>query len=90
MWKAFDEVQLCYMAAAQARHYYRYGEFRNCSQAREKFMFCASLSLKTAEEQEKLLDEKAKEVYYKKILDRPSRLVWSLRTDPPKDFPPQV
>lgn len=90
MWKAFDEVQLCYMAAAQARHYYRHGSFRDCSVAREKFMFCAGLAMKPKDVQEKMLDDKAREHYFNKIINRPSATVWKLRTEPPRDFPPKL
>ncbi|KAJ1528271.1 hypothetical protein HK405_002573, partial [Cladochytrium tenue] len=43
-WAAFDTWQ--------AKHYYRYGKFRDCAQARKELAFAASLMLKPRAEAE--------------------------------------
>ena len=35
---AFDKLQLCYTVFPQLKHYYRYGELRDCSKERKIFM----------------------------------------------------
>lgn len=36
---AFDEVLQCFALGGQVRHYYRYGSYTTCQDARDKFWF---------------------------------------------------
>ena len=63
--QTFDRMQLCYcwfmrlyqdltfvVAIEQIKHYYRYGELRDCHRERDDFMFCASLVNKNEQERD--------------------------------------
>ena len=52
VWAAFDTFQLCYTVIPQAKHYYRYGTFRDCSKARQDLLFAMSLKTKSQTEAE--------------------------------------
>ncbi|TPX70830.1 hypothetical protein SpCBS45565_g01485 [Spizellomyces sp. 'palustris'] len=88
VWAAFDKMQLCYTVLPQVKHYYRYGSWRDCSEAREEFNFCLRMKGKNRKEAERLIREREEAKYDKKINERPSRAVWELRTEPPPNFPP--
>ncbi|KAJ3296679.1 hypothetical protein HK104_001358 [Borealophlyctis nickersoniae] len=90
VWSAFDEMQLCFTVVPQVKHYYRYGTFRNCSEALENFKFCASMKGKPRAEAQRLIKEREEAKYDKKIHDRSSKAVWTLRSQPPPNFPPPV
>ncbi|KAI9342188.1 hypothetical protein DFJ73DRAFT_530884 [Zopfochytrium polystomum] len=89
-WAAFDTMQLCYTVIPQARHYYRYGTFRDCARARRDFVFAMSLKGLSRAEAERRVVEREVEHYVKKVTERPSRDVWELRDAPPVGFPPTV
>lgn len=38
--EAFDKMQLCYTVFPQLKHYYRFGELRDCSKERKYFNDC--------------------------------------------------
>jgi Protein of unknown function (DUF3128) len=79
--KAFDNLQLCFTVFPQAKHYYRYGEFKDCRIAREEFSFC--LSTKTLSKQDALakIAERNAEKSKKNKENRPSveAGIWELR-----------
>ncbi|KAJ3020452.1 hypothetical protein HKX48_000791 [Thoreauomyces humboldtii] len=88
VWAAFDQMQLCYTVIPQVKHYYRYGTFRDCSEARADFNFCLKMKTKNRLDAEREMQEREDAKYDKKINERPSRDIWELRTEPPHNFPP--
>ncbi|ORY95802.1 hypothetical protein BCR43DRAFT_441505 [Syncephalastrum racemosum] len=50
MSQTFDAVWQCYTLGAQAIHYYRYGEKKDCSGRWEDFKFCLKTKPKSSEE----------------------------------------
>ncbi|KAI8921966.1 hypothetical protein DFJ77DRAFT_444801 [Powellomyces hirtus] len=88
VWSAFDKMQLCYTVIPQVKNYYRYGTFRDCSEARADFNFCLKMKGKNRVEAERMIKEREETRYDKKVNERPSRDIWELRTEPPRDFPP--
>ncbi|KAI8137622.1 hypothetical protein BJV82DRAFT_524967 [Fennellomyces sp. T-0311] len=48
--QAFDSVWQCYTLGAQAIHYYRYGEKKDCSVRWDDFKFCMKTKTKSNEE----------------------------------------
>ena len=50
LWDAFDQMQLCYTLIPQIKNYYRFGEWKDCSRFKEKFMFCLSTKTMAADE----------------------------------------
>ncbi|KAJ3182291.1 hypothetical protein HDU85_003334 [Gaertneriomyces sp. JEL0708] len=83
VWAAFDKMQLCYTVIPQVKHYYRYGTFRDCSEAREDFQFCLKMKRKSKGEAERLIREREESKYEKKVTERPSRSVWEVNN---RDF----
>ncbi|KAJ3130906.1 hypothetical protein HK100_007209 [Physocladia obscura] len=90
LWTALDNVQLCYTVIPQMKHYYRYGTFRNCADARRELSFAFSLKGKSEEEQIEITRQREDAKFEKKITERSSSAVWTLRTEPPPNFPPKV
>ncbi|KAJ3203520.1 hypothetical protein HDU82_006528 [Entophlyctis luteolus] len=89
LWTALDNLQLCYTVIPQIKHFYRYGTLRNCAGAREEVSFAFSLKGKTEEEKRRMVLERSESKFDNKIKQRSSSTVWTLRTEPPADFPPK-
>ncbi|KAI9205634.1 uncharacterized protein BJ171DRAFT_501024 [Polychytrium aggregatum] len=88
VWDAFDKMQLCYTLIPQVKHYYRYGNFRDCTADREEFNFCLKMKMKSRPVAEKLIRERRDLKYQQKITERSSLDIWELRSSPPENFPP--
>lgn len=48
LWKAFDDMQLCYTIAPQVKHYYRFGTLKDCKDLTDEFKFCWQTKRKSA------------------------------------------
>ncbi|KAI8835805.1 hypothetical protein BJ741DRAFT_549455 [Chytriomyces cf. hyalinus JEL632] len=90
VWAAMDTLQLCYTPIPQIKHYYRYGTLRDCSSARRELFFAMSLKSKSEEEAIQIARERQEERFRDKITKRTSDGVWTLRTEPPPNFPPKL
>ncbi|KAI9347212.1 hypothetical protein BDR26DRAFT_834318, partial [Obelidium mucronatum] len=90
VWAAFDTFQLCYTVIPQMKSYYRYGTFRDCTQARKDLLFAMSLKAKDKQEALMIVRDREQSKYNAKITTRSSTNVWTLRTEPPPNFPPKV
>ncbi|KAI8611972.1 hypothetical protein BC830DRAFT_1068192 [Chytriomyces sp. MP71] len=90
VWAAIDTLQLCYTAIPQAKHYYRYGTFRDCAPARKELAFALSLKAKSIEEATQLVKEREENKFKAKLTQRTSDGIWKLRTEPPPNFPPRI
>ncbi|KAI9230231.1 MAG: hypothetical protein DHS80DRAFT_29015 [Piptocephalis tieghemiana] len=86
---AFDELAFCFSLGRQARHLYRYGVRGDCSSVFAHFRFCLSLKTKSAEEARDAMVAKEWERARKAASGPSSQDVWSIRSQPPKDFPPE-
>ena len=49
--RAFDKLQLCFTVFPQLKHYYRYGELRDCTKERLHFAHILSIKTKSKKEQ---------------------------------------
>ncbi|KAJ3013391.1 UNVERIFIED_CONTAM: hypothetical protein HDU68_000717 [Siphonaria sp. JEL0065] len=90
VWTAIDNLQLCYTVIPQMKHYYRYGTFRDCTEARKEVMFAVRMKGKTNEEAKMIVKDREESKFQAKITERSSCNVWTLRTEPPPNFPPKV
>ena len=76
---SFAIVTRFYLAIApQVKHYYRYGEFKDCKKLRENFSFCWNVRGKSEMEQHHLIEEREARLNYQKNKERPSRAVWEV------------
>ncbi|KAJ3281720.1 hypothetical protein HDU79_010534 [Rhizoclosmatium sp. JEL0117] len=78
VWRALDTLQLCYTVIPQMKHYYRYGTFRDCAQARRDLTFAMSLKSKSEEEAMAIVRERDETHYRTKITERSSIGVWTV------------
>ncbi|KAI9247699.1 hypothetical protein BDA99DRAFT_525794 [Phascolomyces articulosus] len=79
MSQTFDNVFQCYTLGAQAIHYYRYGEKKDCSSYWEDFKFCLKTKTKSNEEGDRMLKNRELEKEARKKQLRSSEEVWEAR-----------
>ncbi|KAG0173350.1 hypothetical protein DFQ30_008223 [Apophysomyces sp. BC1015] len=77
--QTFDSVWQCYTLGAQAMHYYRYGEKKDCSIRWEDFKFCLTTKTKSNEVADKMLRQREQEKEKTKKRQRNSEEVWEAR-----------
>ncbi|RKP14148.1 hypothetical protein BJ684DRAFT_15513 [Piptocephalis cylindrospora] len=86
---AFDEMAFCFSFGRQARHLYRYGVRGDCSSTLSHFRFCLSLKAKSSEDARSAMVAQERERAYQAASGPSSQDVWSIRRQPPSDFPPK-
>ncbi|KAG2220567.1 hypothetical protein INT45_008748 [Circinella minor] len=77
--QTFDNVFQCYTLGAQAIHYYRYGEKKDCSSYYEDFKFCLSTKTKSNQVGDSMIKKRELEKQVQKKQLRSSEEVWEAR-----------
>ncbi|GAO46328.1 hypothetical protein SAICODRAFT_92289 [Saitoella complicata NRRL Y-17804] len=81
----FDDAFMCYTVTSQWKHYYRYGEQKDCNAKWDEFMWCSKTRMYSKEEQIQMNDERRRERLAKLRAARNSEEVWPLRRVPLAD-----
>ncbi|KAI3661236.1 hypothetical protein MP638_005673 [Amoeboaphelidium occidentale] len=86
----FDYVMRCSALGNQINSFYRHGHGDNCKRYINNFYWCMTNAWMTEDKKKIALEQRRLETNYSEKKEFVTEGIWSLRTEPPSNFPPSV